>query len=96
MATVKVFKDNYEPIQYELIDDKGNHRTITQKRKMTAEVLDELDKIVYKNRDSTYADKYYKQMEMFFGETLEFWQGFDIHFLGNILESFVQDSKKKS
>lgn len=95
MSQIKVFKNNFEPIQYELVDNEGNKKVITQKQRITADVSDEIEDIVFKNKEITSSQRIIKQLLIIFGETEEFWKEFDIGFLGNILGAFSEDSRKK-
>jgi uncharacterized protein YeeX (DUF496 family) len=92
---MKVFKNNFEPIQYELQDQEGNKRVITQKTRMTADVADKIEDFAYKNKDLSSSQRIIQQLILIFGEPEDFWLGFDISFLGDILRSFSEDSSKK-
>jgi hypothetical protein len=92
---MKIFKNNFEPIQYELQDSEGNKKIISQKVRMTADISDQIEDIAYKNKDYTASKRIIQQLMLIFGEPEDFWKGFDVGFLGDILVSFSEDSRKK-
>jgi hypothetical protein len=92
---MKIFKNNFEPVQYELQDEQGNKKVISQKQRMTADISDKIEEFAYRNKDMTSSQRIIRQLMLIFGEPEEFWLGFDISFLGDILVSFSEDSRKK-
>lgn len=92
---MKIFKNNFEPIQYELQDQEGNKKVISQKTRMTADISDQIEEFAFRIKDMTSSQRIIQQLILIFGETEEFWKGFDIGFLGDILGAFSEDSRKK-
>ena len=95
MGQIKIFKNNFEPVQYELIDSEGNKKIISQKSRMTADVSDQIENIAYKEKIYTNSQRIILQLVLIFGEPEDFWKGFDVGFLGDILVSFSEDCRKK-
>jgi len=95
MGQMKVFRNNFEPISYELYDASGEKKIITQKTRMTSEISDKIEELAYKNKDLTTSQRIIQQLMLIFEEPEDFWKSFDIGFLGDILVSFSEDCRKK-
>jgi len=93
---MKVFKRNFEPIEVEIEDIRGQYHKLTTIVNFTPSVIAKIEEMSVKITSGTKL--IVDQMVLFFGRDRQFYENFDMMLLGDVIkhvsEVMAGDSKK--